>query len=487
MGGNEENRRKKPHLALILVLLHPNFALILVSLHKKLALILGSMGYLRRKIDSYLQEWKADKDHNPLIVKGARQIGKTESVMHFAQANYENVVYINFVEEPVYRGITADGYKAEQIRKNISRLNVNAHFEPGKTLLFFDELQDFPDIATSLKFFKIEGLYDVICSGSLLGVNYHRIESNSVGYKTDFVMRSMDFEEFLWAKGYGDGTTGEIYGHILERKPFSTLEYELYMDLFRDYCLLGGMPAIVNRYMERGTFEGVLQMQRQLVADYQEDVRKYATGMEQTRILNVFNRIPVQLGRDNKKFQISKVAPGAKSKDYWGCIEWLADAGIITVCYCLNFPELPLKGNYDDSRYKLYFADTGMLIAMLDDESQDDLRQNKNFGTYKGALFEGIVAEALSKQDAGLFYYKRQDSTLEEDFFMRTRSSLVPVEVKAANATSKSLQTLVKSDKYTDISWGIKLADANVGYANSVLTLPYFCTFLLKRYMAEAE
>lgn len=443
------------------------------------------MKYLKRKIDAFLADWKNDADHSPLIVKGARQIGKTESVMRFARENYENIIYVNFVEEPQYKRITEDGYKPELICKNISRLNTEARFERGKTLLFFDELQEFPDIATSLKFFKLQGDYDVICSGSLLGVNYHRIESNSVGYKTDFVMRSMDFEEFLWAKGYGADIGEELLGHVRERKPFSALEQKLYMGLFRDYCLVGGMPALVSRHVQTGTFEGILEMQRQLVADYQEDVRKYAMGVEQTRILNVFNRIPIQLGRDNKKFQISKVASGAKSKDYWGCIEWLSDAGIVSVCYCMNFPELPLRGNYDDSKYKLYFADTGLLIALLDEEAQDDLRKNNNLGTYKGALYENIVAEALTKSGAGLFYYKRQDSTLEEDFFMRTKDKLVPVEVKAGNATAKSLQTLIKSEKYADIEWGIKLVDGNVGYANHVLTLPYFCAFLLKRYLSE--
>ena len=440
------------------------------------------MKYLTRKIDAFLLDWKSNSNHNPLIVKGARQIGKTESILHFANNNYANVIYINFVEEPHYKNIIVDGYKPEQICKNISRLNPDVRFTKGETLLFFDELQEFPQIATALKFFKIHGGYDVICSGSLLGVNYRKIESNSVGYKTDYVMRSMDFEEFLWAKGYD---ADSLLSHIRDRKPFSILEQELYMGLFRDYCLLGGMPAVVNNYITNGTLEGVLDMQRQLVFDYQEDVRKYVQGIEQTKILNVFKRIPIQLGHDNKKFQISKVAPGAKTKDYWGCIEWLNDAGIISICYFLNFPELPLKANYDDSKYKIYFADTGLLIALLDDEVQFDLRKNRNLGTYKGALYENIVAEALVKSGVDLFYYKRQDSTLEEDFFMRTKDNLVPIEVKSGNASAKSLQTLIKSEKYSDISWGIKLVDGNIGYANNVLTIPYFCAFLLKRYLSE--
>ena len=443
------------------------------------------MMYLKRKIDSFLCDWKKNANHNPLIVKGARQIGKTESILHFAKQNYDNVVYINFVEEPKYKNITVDGYKPEQICKNISLLNPEVKFTKGTTLIFFDELQDFPEIATSLKFFKIQGVYDVICSGSLLGINYRKIESNSVGYKTDFIMHSMDFEEFLWAKGYDENIAEMMLEHIRNHTPFSTLEQEVFFSLFRDFSLLGGMPALVKSYFENGSFVGILDMQRQLVADYKEDVRKYVHGIEQTKILNVFNRIPIQLGCENKKFQISKVAPGAKNKDYWGCIEWLNDAGIISVCYCLNFPELPLKGNFDDSKYKIYFADTGLLIALLDDEVQDDLRINANMGTYKGALYENIVAEALTKSGADLFYYKRQDSTLEEDFFLRTKNNLIPIEVKSANASAKSLQTLIKSEKYKDIQWGIKLVDGNVGFANNVLTIPYFCAFLLKRFLSE--
>ena len=443
------------------------------------------MMYLKRKIDSFLCDWKKNSNHNPLIVKGARQIGKTESILHFAKQNYDNVVYINFVEEPKYKNITVDGYKPEQICKNISLLNPEVKFTKGSTLIFFDELQDFPEIATSLKFFKIQGVYDVICSGSLLGINYRKIESNSVGYKTDFIMHSMDFEEFLWAKGYDENIAEMMLEHIRNHTPFSTLAQEVFFSLFRDFSLLGGMPALVKSYFENGSFVGILDMQRQLVADYKEDVRKYVHGIEQTKILNVFNRIPIQLGCENKKFQISKVAPGAKNKDYWGCIEWLNDAGIISVCYCLNFPELPLKGNFDDSKYKIYFADTGLLIALLDDEVQDDLRINANMGTYKGALYENIVAEALTKSGADLFYYKRQDSTLEEDFFLRTKNNLIPIEVKSANASAKSLQTLIKSEKYKDIQWGIKLVDGNVGFANNVLTIPYFCAFLLKRFLSE--
>ena len=249
--------------------------------------------YLKRKIDCFLDQWKADPDRKPLIVKGPRQIGKTESIRTFAQKHYQHVIEVNFVEEPKYKMITVDGYKTDDIIKNISRIDPTKQFEPSKTLLFFDELQEFPEITTSLKFLAQDGRYDVICSGSMLGINYQRIESNSVGYKTDYEMYSLDFEEFLWAKGYSADIAEEMLEHMKMQKPFNELELTIYHNLFLDYCILGGMPAVVREYITKETFEGSLDIQRQLLADYEEDIRKYAQGVDQTRILNVFRQIPV--------------------------------------------------------------------------------------------------------------------------------------------------------------------------------------------------
>lgn len=441
--------------------------------------------YLKRKIDTYLIQWKKNVERSPLIVKGARQIGKTESIRRFAERNYKSVIYINFVEEPKYKLITEDGYKTEDIIRNISRMDPSKRFAPGETILIFDELQEFPEISTSLKFFKIDGRFDVICSGSLLGIQYQKIESHSVGYKMDYNMMSMDFEEFLWAKGYDDSNTQNMLEHMKTAKPFNEAEMKVYSSLFLDYCILGGMPAVVREYISKGTFEGTLDIQKQLLNDYREDIRKYADGMDQTRILNVFEQIPMQLAKDNKKFQISKVAKGARFKDYRGCIEWLKDTGLVTICYCLNFPELPLKGNYDITKYKLYFFDTGIFVSMLDEEAQEDLRANKNLSVYKGALYENIVGEALVKCGYSLYYYKKDDSYLEQDFFVRTKDFLLPVEVKATNGTAKSLRTLIKSNSYPDIKYGIKFTSGNVGYSDNIYTFPYFCAFLLKEYLRD--
>jgi len=441
------------------------------------------MLYLKRRIDSFLSGWEKSENKKPLIIKGPRQVGKTESIRRFSSKNYENVLEINFVEEPKYKMITVDGYKTDDIIKNISLLDPSKRFIAGKTLIFFDELQEFPEISTALKFFHIDGRFEIICSGSMLGLNYTKIESNSVGYKTDYTMFSLDFEEFLWAKGYDDQFVLTLLEHMHTLKPLNEVQMSVCSSLFLDYCILGGMPAIVRDYITKGTFEGSLETQRQLIADYKEDIRKYAQGVDQTRILNVFNQIPTQLAKDNKKFQISKVASGARFSEYRGCIEWLDDAGVINLCYCLKFPALPLKGNFDETKYKIYFADNGLLVAMLDDETQEDLRANRNLGVYKGALYENIVGEALVKSSFSLYYYKREDSTLEEDFFVRTASELIPVEVKAKNGRAKSLRTLIKSDKYADIHYGIKFTGGNIGYSDNIYTFPYFCAFLLKRYL----
>ena len=441
--------------------------------------------YFKRKIDEFLADWKNNHSRKPLIIKGARQIGKTESILHFAHENYENVVYINFVLDKKYTTIVNDGYDVETVVKNITLINPSTKFIPDKTLIVFDEIQEYPDIATTLKPFNLYGKYDVICSGSMLGINYKKIHSNSVGSKTAYEMFSMDFEEFLWAKGYEDTAINSILEHMISLTPFSETEVSVYKSLFLDYCVLGGMPDVIKGYIKTGTFSQSLEIQGQIRLDYEEDVRKYAEGLDQAKIISVYRSIPAQLAKENKKFQFSIIDKKARSREYTGCIEWLIDAGVVTECNCLNYPELPLKGNVDNSKYKLYYPDTGLLISALDEEAQEDLRVNKNLGVYKGALYENFVAEAFVKQGLGLFYYKKDNSTLEEDFFVRSKNELIPVEVKSNNDSSKYLTALIKNDRYADIKHGIKLGDFNVGVANNIYTFPYFCAFMLKAYLQK--
>ena len=441
--------------------------------------------YIPRKIDVLYDDWRKNPNRLPILLNGARQVGKTESVRHFARKTYKNFIEVNFVKQPDFMRILDDGYSAEAVIKRMSLIDPRLSFSARDTLIFFDEIQEFPDIATALKFFHEDGRFDVILSGSLLGIHYKRINSIAVGFKHDMHLRSFDFEEFLHGRGYRDDFIERMYSHIVELRPFDALEEKILKGLFLDFCVVGGMPKAVASFLSSKTFEGILEIQRGILNDYRDDVRKYAEGLDQTRILNVFDNIAPQLAKENKKFQVTKVARGARFSDYRGCVEWLKDAGIVNVCNAMSFPELPIKGNYNADKFKLYMADTGLLIAQLDDEAQHDLRANENLGVYKGGIYENIVGESLVKQGYDLVYFKKEDSTLEQDFFVRTHSKLVPIEVKSMSGCAQSLRTLIKSEHYKDISWGVKFHGGNVGFENRVLTLPYYTSFLLRRFLFE--
>ena len=443
------------------------------------------MEKLKRKVDYFLSEWKNKEDKLPLIIKGARQVGKTDAIENFAKNNYENVVEINFVLQKQYKNIFDDGFEVDTIIKNISLINPNFKFVPNKTLIFFDEIQDCINAATSLKSFNIDKRYDVICSGSLMGINYNEIESNSVGNKQDYEMYSMDFEEFLWAKGYSEEQINDLYIHMKECKPLSKITYDVMFNNFQEYMIIGGMPAIVKTFINNKNYSGTLDLQKQILLDYKEDITKYAKGLDQAKILNVYNKIPVFLGNENKKFQISKVEYGARNREYLGTIDWLNNAGIINICYCLEELSLPLKGNYNPDNYRIYFKDTGLLIGSLDDEAQSDLRNNRNFNTYKGAIYENIVSDMLVKSGYSLYFYKNEKGTLEMDFFIRDKNSLIPIEVKANDNSTVSLNNLIDGNKYKDIKYGIKLCNKNIGFNGKFYTFPYFLTFLLKKYINE--
>lgn len=440
---------------------------------------------LERKIDKVLVEWKNSADTLPLSVRGARQVGKTEAIEHFAKANYKYIVEINFILQKEYRDIFADGFDVDTILQNITLINPTLVMKPHETLIFFDEMQACPSCATSLKAFKLDGRYDVICSGSLMGLSYQEIESNSVGYKQDYQMYPLDFEEYLWAKGYTSAQIEIFFEHMKTAKALSAAALNALRRNFREYLVLGGMPAVVWSFIRQKNFSGTLALQKQLLLDYEEDITKYAGGLDKGKILNVYRKIPVFLGKDNKKFQISKVAHGARAREYIGVTDWLDNAGIINVCYCLDNPELPLRGNYNPDNYRLYYGDTGLLIASLDDEAQADLRENKNFGVYKGALFENVVAQMLAQQGYGLYFYRNRTATMEIDFFLRDADGLVPVEVKSGNAASKSLNALIDKDDYPEIRYGVKLGDTNICWNGKFFTFHYALTFLLKRWLKE--
>ena len=431
---------------------------------------------LKRKVDVFLQEWK-NREHNPLIIKGARQIGKTTSIMEFAKKNYESVIEINFISNPEYIQIFKGGFDVDSVVLELSILNPNLKFIPNNTLIFFDEVQEYMDATTSLKFFALDKRFDVICSESSPIVN-----DTSIGFKEDYTMYSLDFEEFLWAKGYEDNIINSLFNNALELKPYSDLVLDKMNSLFMEYILTGGMPKIVSTYISQGNYSGIPNRQ-----DYLDDIRKYVEGLDASRVENMYLHVASQLGKENPKFQITKLGHGARANQYEGCAQWLADAGVVNIGYCLNSLSLPLKGNENPNNYRVYFADTSLLIASMDEESRKDLLVSKNLGVYKGALYENFAAEALIKQDYDLLFYRSEDSRTELDFLIRIKDNIVPIEIKANKGSARSLNTVIDDKKIDEIKYGIKFSNNNIGVANNVLTLPFFTIFMLKRVITNMK
>lgn len=439
---------------------------------------------LKRKINAFLMNWKVSENKKPLIIKGARQVGKTTSIREFSKT-YENFIEINFLLEPKYRNIFKHGYNPDEILKELSLLNPQVKIIPNKSLILFDEIQTFPDAITSLKAFKEDGRYDVICSGSLLGVNYKKVSSVPVGFKEEITMYSMDFEEFLWAKGYQDEHIDYLFSFMRNLSPLPDSTFYEMDKLFEEYIFCGGMPEAVQVLVNEKNYSNVFPIQKRIYNDYQDDIINYVEGLDASKVRNFYRHITAQLAKDNHKFQITKLGHGARFKYYQGIEEWLKDAGVINLAYNLHSLNFPYKGNEDETHFRVYYGDTSMLIATVDEEAKEDLTINKNFGIYSGAIYENIVSEALIKQGYELFFYKSEDATIELDFLIRVKNEMVPIEVKANRGRSKSLNAILNT--HDKINFAIKLSHNNIGFDGTKFTFPYFLTFLLKRFFKESQ
>ena len=444
---------------------------------------------LRRKIEDTLLAWKQEADHKPIVIKGCRQCGKTYSVQKFAQDNYKHVVYLNFMLNPEY-ALAFEGSKAvDDIVINISAMITGSVFEPQQTCLILDEIQECPAARTALKFFKMDGRYDILATGSLLGVrgygthyNKHNEENakNSipVGYETIVDMYPLDFEEFLWANGITPLIINKIKECLNKEKPVPEALHQRFRQLILQYTVVGGMPAVVNLFVEKHDMGRVLLEQRNIIAEYEDDMIKYANDADKSKIRECFESIPQQLSKENKKFQYSVVRKNSKASQYKGSLQWIEDAGIIKRCYNLNITELPLDGNSIPESFKVYMADTGLFISMLEDGTQFDVLQGNLYG-YKGAIFENLIADIFTKMKRKLYYF-RKDTGLEVDFVIRYKGEYVLVEVKAKDGNTKSTKTILDHpDKY-HVYHAIKLGDHNVGRKDALLTLPLYMAFLLK-------
>ena len=428
---------------------------------------------LKRKIINELSKWKLQKNRLPLIIKGCRQCGKTMAVQAFAAQNYEHVVYLNFYENPGYSAIFKDSLDVDFLTMMITAQIQDAVFEEGKTVIILDEIQECPEARTALKFFKLDGRYDVLATGSLLGVSgYGEPKSVPVGYETMLTMVPMDFEEFLWANGIDEKLINFIKDCLKKEVLVPEALHQKLRSLLLQYVVVGGMPAVVQNFVDNHDMNQVLKMQRDILLSYEDDMLKYAPDNDKVRIRKCFRSIPKQLAKENKKFQYSVVEKGARRRDDDSCLSWIDDAGILNHCYNLSVPELPLDGNAEEDVFKIYMADTGLFVSMLEDGTQADILQGNLLG-YKGAIFENLVADFFAKMGRKLYYFHK-DSGLEIDFVIRYQGKATLVEVKATNGNAKSMKQILANPNRYHVDSAIKLADTQVGRTGQVLNLPLY-------------
>ena len=449
---------------------------------------------LKRKIEEALIAWKNKPGYKPLVIMGIRQCGKTFIAQHFAAENYKNVVYINFIKDPERTNAFVGSKEVDNILLNLSAQIKGVKFIPGETCFIFDEIQECPEARTSLKFFNEDGRFDVIATGSLLGVqgygeefkkrrrkklNKKELGINSVPVGNEYIieMYPLDFEEFLWANGLNQDVIEALRKFYTEETPVPEGIHVALKNYLNLYVAIGGLPAPINAFLATNNMNAVSEEYKDILKEYRDDMVKYAPDKDKPHIRECFNSIPKQLAKDNKKFQYSKVKAGGRGETYLGSLQWLEDAGIICRCYNTNITGLPMEGNAKENVFKVYTADIGLLIEMLGPGIRADILQGR-LGGFKGAIFENLMADTLHKKQQSLYYFQK-DSGLELDFLVRMNGECVPFEVKAKTAQAKSAQTVLRHPEKYRVKHIIKFGDFNIGRDGQLLTLPNYMQFLL--------
>lgn len=441
----------------------------------------------KRKVEDILQTWLQDDSHKPLVVKGVRQCGKTSSVVDFAHKHFKNVVYLDFHEHPDYKKFFTPNLEVDSIVMRITAAMPSVEIEAGETCFIFDEIQDCPGARGSLKYFHLDGRYEVMCTGSLLGVNGYKSpgekkneeeeSSIPVGFEDIVDMYPMDFEEWLWANGIKDIHLGYLKKCLSDEKPVEEALHNRFRELLHQYIVVGGMPEVVTTFLNTKQIGKVLAVQRRIVEEYKSDMVKYALAADKSRIRECFESIPAQLAREYKKFSYAIVRPGGRGRDYTSSLQWIEDAGIIRRCYNTRITELPLDGQRIQSEFKVYMADIGLLVSMLEEGTQSNVLQG-DLLSYNGAIKENFLADIFGKMGRKLYYFHK-DGGLELDFIMRYRGKCTPVECKATTGNAKSMSTVLKHPEKYHVTSALKLGDYNVGRKEQLLTMPLYMAFLL--------
>ena len=440
----------------------------------------------KRKIENVFQSWLDTPSHKPLVVKGVRQCGKTSSVVDFAYKHFKHVVYLDFREHPDYKKFFTPNLEIDAIVMRITAAMPNVEIEARETCFVFDEIQDCPRARGSLKYFYLDGRYEVMCTGSLLGVNGYKspeekkeeIEASiPVGFEDIVEMYPMDFEEWLWVNGIKDIHFDYLKKCLVSETPIEEALHDRFRELLHQYVVVGGMPEVVTTFMDTKQIGKVLAVQKRIVDEYKSDMMKYAATADKSRIRECFESIPAQLAREYKKFSYTVVRPGGRGRDYAGSLQWIEDAGIIRRCYNTRITELPLDGQRIPNEFKVYMADIGLLVSMLEEGTQSSILQG-DLLSYHGAIKENLVADVFGKMGRKLYYYHK-DGGVELDFLMRYKGTCTPVECKATTGNAKSMSTVLKHSEKYHVTNALKIGDYNIGRSNHLLTIPMYMAFLL--------
>lgn len=445
------------------------------STHKTLEKSCKNM--LKRKIFSKLEKWKEETNNKALLIKGARQVGKTTIVRQFAKSNYKNFIEINFEKTPSAKQAFEGNLDARTILINLSAMGYGP-LEPGETLIFFDEIQSCPQARTAIKFLVEDGQYDYIESGSLLGINYKDVSSYPVGFEHELNMYPLDFEEFLWACNTGEDVIGVLKDCYEKLRPVPEFLHQQIMQRYRQYLIVGGMPEVVVTYLSNNDFNKTITNQKDILTGYRNDISKYA-GNEKLLVKSVFDAIPSQLSKQDKRFILASIEKNASRRKYGSPTQWLVDAGMAYYSFNVGAFELPFPGNENIRLYKLFFVDNGLMCAMMLDNIQSKVLTGDIF-VNEGALAENYVAGELSKYGISLNYYDHK-SKHELDFVFPEGNKISIIEVKSGKDykqhTSLDMAQRLFADK---INRSIVMSGNNLEVSNGVIYLPFYMSMFLQ-------
>ena len=439
---------------------------------------------LKRKIYRYLLDWKATKNRECLLVKGARQIGKTYVIRRFGETEYKSFIEINFVRDPELKQIFDGSLDAPEIYKRLSAHLPESKLIEHNTLIFLDEIQKCAKARTALKFLAEDNRFDVIASGSLLGLHYGQdadsevgeTESVPVGYERQVVMYSLDFEEFLWAYGYQQETIDYLHSFFSSQTKVPNDINDKFESILREFIVVGGMPEVVADFAENKNFGEVQRIQEKILAAYDDDISNHVKGPDKAKVRACYDSLPKQLARENKKFKYSEVEKSATARKFGDSLTWLKDANFVHVCFNVFQPYLPLNANEKDNEFKVYFNDTGLLMARYGTETKLALLTGKLLGNAKGGIYENVISEILVKKGYNLNYYKTDNSSLEIEFIIEKNAEVVPVEVKAGNRHTPSLNHFIEM---FHPSKAYKFVEGNIGNTEGRTTLPHYMAMFL--------